>query len=109
MSDGSSAVAFRHGRTPLRDGGRHNTTRAERTAALEAWADRVDTDDLVSADTDALRAIVELAEQRDGLDAAIIEAVRSARAANRSWSEIGAMLGVLKQAAQRKYSKLIAA
>ena len=86
-----------------------NTTRAERAAALEAWADRVDTDDLVSADTDVLRAIAELAEQRNGVDAAIIEAVRSARAADRSWSEIGATLGVSKQAAQRKYSKLIAA
>lgn len=86
-----------------------NTTRAERAAALEAWADRVDTDDLVPAETEALRAIAELAEQRDGVDAAIIDAVRSARAAHRSWSEIGAMLGVSKQAAQRKYSKLVAA
>ena len=86
-----------------------NTTRADRAAALEAWADRVGTDDLVPADTEALRAIAELAEQRDGVDAAIIEAVRSARAAHRSWSEIGAMLGVSKQAAQRKYSKLVAA
>ena len=86
-----------------------NTTRAERAAALEAWADRVDTDDLVPAETEALRVIAELAEQRDGVDAAIIEAVRSARAAHRSWSEIGAMLGVSKQAAQRKYAKLVAA
>ncbi len=86
-----------------------NKTRAERAAALETWADRVDADDLVPADTEALRAIAELAEQRDGVDAAIIEAVRSARAAGRSWSEIGAMLGVSKQAAQRKYSKLVAA
>lgn len=86
-----------------------NTTRAERAAALEAWADRVDTDDLVPAETEALRAIAELAEQRDDVDAAIIEAVRSARAAHRSWSEIGAMLGVSKQAAQRKYSKVVAA
>lgn len=68
-----------------------------------------DPDDLVPADTEALRAIAELAEQRDGVDAAIVEAVRSARAAHRSWSEIGAMLGVSKQAAQRKYSKVVAA
>ena len=84
-------------------------TRAERAAALQAWADRVDADELVHADTEALRMIAELAEQRDGVDAAIIEAVRSARAAHRSWSEIGAMLGVSKQAAQRKYSKLVSA
>lgn len=83
-------------------------TRTERAAALEEWADRVSSDELVAADTQALRAIAELAEQREGVDAAIVEAVRSARAAHRSWSEIGAMLGVSKQAAQRKYSKLVA-
>ena len=84
-------------------------TRAERAAALEAWADQVDTDGLVSVDTEALRLIAELAEQRDNVDEAIVEAVRSARAAHRSWSEIGAMLGVSKQAAQRKYSKVVSA
>jgi hypothetical protein len=86
-----------------------SNTRAERAVALEGWADRVESDELVTADTGSLRAIAELAEQRDGVDAAIIEAVRSARAAHRSWSEIGAMLGVSKQAAQRKYSKLVSA
>ena len=86
-----------------------STTRAERAAALQEWADRVGSDELVDADTETLRTIAELAEQRDGVDAAIVEAVRSARAAHRSWSEIGAMLGVSKQAAQRKYSKVVSA
>jgi hypothetical protein len=84
-------------------------TRAERAAALEAWADTVGADELVTADTDALKAIAELAERRDEVDAALLEAVRSARAAHRSWSEIGAMLGVSKQAAQRKYARHVAA
>ncbi len=84
-------------------------TRAQRAAALERWADRVATDDLVVADTGALRSIAELAEQRDEVDAALIDAIRSAREADRSWSEIGAMLGVSKQAAQRKYSKQLSA
>lgn len=83
-------------------------SRAERAAALEEWADRVTTDELIAADTEALRLIAELAEQREGLDGAIVDAVRAARAAHRSWSEIGAMLGVSKQAAQRKYAKLVA-
>jgi hypothetical protein len=82
------------------------TTRAQRTKALEAWADAVDTEDLVVADTEALRAIAEIAERREELDADLLEAVRSARRAHRSWTEIGAMLGVSKQAAQRKYSKV---
>lgn len=84
-------------------------TRAQRAAALERWADRVEQDDLVVADTNALRSIAELAEHRDEVDAALIDAVRSAREAHRSWSEIGAMLGVSKQAAQRKYSKQLSA
>jgi predicted ATP-dependent protease len=80
------------------------TTRAQRAAALERWADEVDTENLVEADTAALRTIAELVERRDGVDTALLDAIRDARNANRSWSEIGAMLGVSKQAAQRKYA-----
>lgn len=78
-------------------------SRAERAAALEAWAETVEPADLREADTDSLRHIAELAQQRDQVDSELTESVRAARAANRSWSEIGAMLGVSKQAAQRKY------
>jgi hypothetical protein len=84
-----------------------STTRAARTKSLEAWADTVDPRDLVVADTQSLRVIAELAERRGELDAALFEAIRSARRADRSWSEIGAMLGVSKQAAQRKYAKVV--
>ena len=84
-------------------------SRAERTAALERWADSVNSEDLTTADTESLRAIAELAERRDEIDDELLEAVRAARRANRSWSEIGAMLGVSKQAAQRKYGPLAAA
>ena len=85
------------------------TTRAQRAKALERWADEVDTGDLVEAKTAALRSIAELVEQRDGVDTALLDAVREAREADRSWSEIGAMLGVSKQAAQRKYAPKISA
>ncbi len=78
-------------------------SRSERAAALESWADNVDPSDLREADTDSLRHVAELAQRRDQVDAELTESVRAARAANRSWSEIGAMLGVSKQAAQRKY------
>lgn len=86
--------------------GEVSTTRAARTKALEAWADRVDAGDLVVADTESLRTIAELAERRGELDAALVEAIRAARHADRSWSEIGTMLGVSKQAAQKKYGKV---
>ena len=78
-------------------------SRAERAAALESWADAVEPADLREADTDSLRQIAELAQQRDQVDSELAESVQAARAAHRSWSEIGAMLGVSKQAAQRKY------
>ena len=83
-----------------------STTRAARATAIETWADEGEPTALVLADTDALRVIAELAERRTELDAALIEAVRSARRSEKSWSEIGAMLGVSKQAAQRKYSNV---
>ena len=83
--------------------------RAQRAAALEAWADAVDPNDLVEVDRSVLRTIAELAEQRDGIDVALADAVRTARREGRSWSEIGAMLGVTKQAAQRKFGSPAAA
>ena len=81
-------------------------TRAERARALEEWADRVDSEDLKVADTKILHAIAELADRRAEIDQALQEAVRSARGAHRTWSEIAAMLGVTKQAAQRKYGPM---
>lgn len=81
-----------------------STTREERAANLERWADDVDSDDLRDADTDALRQIAELVDQRRHVEDELDAAVRAARSAQRPWSEIGAMLGVTKQAAQRKYA-----
>jgi nitroreductase len=69
----------------------------------------VDAADLKVADTETLRAIAELAGQSDEVNEELTAAVRSARRARRSWSEIGAMLGVSKQAAQRKYASKISA
>ncbi|MFM7045371.1 MAG: hypothetical protein ACKOYG_07475 [Ilumatobacteraceae bacterium] len=82
-----------------------STTRTQRATALEAWADAVESDDLVEIDTDALTAIAHLAARRDRVETALAEAVCTARRSGRSWSQIGAMLGVSKQAAQRKYSQ----
>ena len=81
-------------------------SRLDRAKALEDWADKVDPSDLRIADTDALRSIAGLVARRNDVDEELNAAVRSAREARRSWSEIGAMLGVSEQAAQRKYSKV---
>lgn len=80
--------------------------RTRRAEVLEDWADRVEQADLIEVDSDELKAIAQFAAQRDLLEDALIEAVRVARQSGRSWSEIGAMLGVSKQAAQKKYAKL---
>jgi hypothetical protein len=84
-------------------------TRSQRVDALKRWADGVDGDDLVEAKTAALRTIAELVKQRDDVDTALLDAIRDAPKAARSWSEIGAMLGVSKQAVQRKYAAKISA
>ena len=81
------------------------TTRADKAAALERWTDNVEAGELAAVDTSALRQLAKLAEQREALDDEVTDAVHAARRANRSWSEIGTMLGVSKQAAQRKYGR----
>ena len=85
------------------------TTRAQRAEAVKRWAEDVNDNDLVEANTGALRTIAELVEQRDDVDTALLDAIRDARKADRCWSEIGAMLGVSKQAAQRKYAAKVSA
>ena len=82
-----------------------NHSRADRAAALARWADHIDPSDLVVRDTSALKRLGALAEQRETLESELRAAVLDARRAKRSWSEIGVMLGVSKQAAQRKYAR----
>jgi hypothetical protein len=84
------------------------TTRADKAAELERWAEKVKSTELAAIDTSALRKLARLAEQREALDDEVTDAVHAARRANRSWSEIGTMLGVSKQAAQRKYGRHVA-
>ena len=72
------------------------TSRAERLAAYERWADLVEVEDLVVLDTSSLKALRELADQRETVEAELDAAVRRARLDNRSWSQIGLMLGVSK-------------
>ena len=79
-------------------------TRDERAANLERWADNVDSNDLREVDTDTLRQIADLVDRRRHVEDELDAAVDAARSAQRPWSEIGAMLGVTKQAAQRKYA-----
>lgn len=49
--------------------------------------------------------MVLLAESQTAIELQLVEAVRRARADHQSWSMIAFMLGVSKQAAQRKYGR----
>lgn len=84
-------------------------SRAEKAARLERWAEGVSAEELVSVDTDVLRHLAQLADQRTRLESDLREAVIAARRSDRSWAEIGAMLGMSKQAAQRKYGRAMSA
>lgn len=77
---------------------------ADRARALDRWAERIDPSGLVDADPPVMARIAELAAQRIVLEDELAARVRDARRQGRSWSQIGAMLGVSKQAAQRKYA-----
>ncbi len=76
---------------------------ADRLAAFEKWADEVEPEDLEPASLESMGAIAALVNQQDEINQALARAVADARKRGRSWSEIGKMLGVSKQAAHRKY------
>ncbi len=79
------------------------SSRMERAVAVEQWADRVEPEMLKEADQETLRAIAALVDLRNQTDEDLAAAVASARELGCTWSEIGAVLGVSKQAVQRKY------
>lgn len=82
---------------------------AEKLAALEKWADEVDPADLKPAPLESLGAISVLMDRQEEISRALAQAVADARSRGRTWSEIGTMLGVSKQAAHRKYGAITSA
>ena len=80
----------------------------QRAEAFAAWAEQIDPSGLEPANTGALQAIARLTDLRKEVDTAILEAVREARQRRRTWAEIGAMLGVTRQAAQHNYAPALA-
>ena len=62
---------------------------------LRAYARRVGNGDV--------EALIPLADLADEIDTAIAEAVKGLRAFGYSWAEIGARLGVTRQAAQQRW------
>lgn len=65
------------------------TTRVQRADALERWADEVDADDLIEAQTASLRTIAALGKERNEVDTALLDAVRDGRSRT---GEVGRLL-----------------
>lgn len=75
-------------------------------AELDAIAKRIETTDpseFASVPLGDLRVIAVLSNSISDAETRLVEAVAGARRQGRSWAQIGAVLGVSKQAAQRKY------
>ena len=81
---------------------------AEKLAALEEWADKVDPADLKWMDSTSLKEVGRLAHQRDEIENELAQAVAAARKDDWSWAMIGLMLGVTRQAAQQRYGVHVA-
>ena len=73
---------------------------------VEEWLDQLDPDDpaVEVRDGTYLRRITEAMAAVSDADAQLREAVADARAHGESWSLIGMVLGVSKQAAQQRFS-----
>ncbi len=85
-------------------------TRAQLQQALvetEAWLDTLDPAALASPDSDGedLRAIGEALRAVAASDLTLAEQVATARANGRTWTQIGAVLGVSKQAARERFGE----
>ncbi len=76
-------------------------------ADTESWLDNLDPNGLASAESDGadLRAIGEALRTVAASDLSLAEQVAKARANGRTWTQIGAVLGVSKQAARERFGE----
>ena len=94
--DGGGRSSVKAGLTPNRRRTVENDEYGEfARRILRAYSRRV-----ADGDVEALSLMTGLADE---LDAAIAEAVRGLRARGYSWAEIGARLGITRQAAQQRW------
>ena len=79
-------------------------TEAEMLHEIETANDGAGPDPIATFEGDALQAILASVRARNDAQARIDAAVAQARAEGASWTVIGAMLGVSRQAALKRYS-----
>ena len=85
-------------------------TRAQLEQAVadtEAWLDALDPEALTSPDSDGadLRAIAQALHAVAAVDLALADQIATARANGRTWTQIGTVLGVSKQAARERFGE----
>ena len=83
------------------------TTAQIQQAALDAeeWLDSLDPDETPGLDATDLRAIAAAVAELGDADQRLHDAVNTARANGHTWTSIGAVLGVSKQAATQRYGE----
>jgi hypothetical protein len=76
-------------------------------ADTEAWLDQLDPEAVASSEAGAedLRAIGEALHAVAASDLRLADQVAKARANGRTWTQIGAVLGVSKQAARERFGQ----
>jgi hypothetical protein len=76
-------------------------------ADTEAWLDQLDPETLASPEAEAedLRAIGQALHAVAASDLRLADEVAKARASGRTWTQIGAVLGVSKQAARERFGE----
>jgi hypothetical protein len=63
-------------------------------------------DHMAETAADRLQLVADLLNYAGHVDSALYDAVQEARAAGRTWQEIGDVLGVSRQAAQQRFGAL---
>lgn len=76
-------------------------------ADAEAWLDSLDPETIPAEDTSDLREIGLILGRQATLQKQLEDAVVAARHNGRSWSEIGLVLGISKQAARERYGQVV--
>jgi hypothetical protein len=71
--------------------------------SVEDWLDSLDPATTPAVDAADLRHIGEAMQDAEDADQKLADAIRTARAHGHSWTSIGVVLGVSKQAAQQRF------
>lgn len=75
--------------------------------STDEWLASLEHGEVEAVDAVELRAIGAAVLTIEAAEQALVEAVAAARVAGRSWTEIGMVLGVSRQAARQRFAELV--